>query len=64
MKLEITGAFSIVDTDFEKKSTTKTTSCNGQKKVRVHGKKPGKSLSKIRRNDPRNQLGRSHTNTY
>ena len=63
MKLEITGAFSTVDTDFKKKSTTKTTSCNGQKKVRVHGKKPGKSSSKIRRKDPRNQSGRSHTNT-
>ena len=31
VKLEITGVFSIVDTDFRKKSTTKTTSCNGQK---------------------------------
>ena len=36
-------AFSIVDTDFRQKSTTKTTSCNGLRKVRPQGKKPGKS---------------------
>ena len=47
IKLEVTQAFSIVDTDFGQKSTTKMTSCNSRKKVRLHGKKPGKSSSKI-----------------
>ena len=35
------------DTDFGKKSTTEMTSCSGWKKVRLHGKKPGKNSSKI-----------------
>ena len=47
IKLEIIQVFSIVDTDFGQKLTTKMTSCNGQKEVRLHGKKPGKSSSKI-----------------
>ena len=49
MKLEITQAFSIVDTDFRQKLTTTMTSCNGWKEVRTQGKKPGKCSSKIRR---------------
>ena len=47
IKLEITQVFSIVDTGFGQKSTTKTTSCKGWKEVRLHGKKQSKSLSKI-----------------
>ena len=62
IKQEITQVFSIPDTDFVKKSTTEMTSCNGRKKVRIHGKKPGKNSSKTRSNDPRNQLLRSYTN--
>ena len=62
-KLEITQVFSISDTDFGKKSTTNTTSCNGWKMVRTHGKKPGKNLSKIHSNDQKNQSDRLYTNT-
>ena len=47
MKLEITQVLSTVDTDFGQNSATKTTSCNGWKTVRLHGKKPGKNPSKI-----------------
>ena len=54
IKLEITQVLSIVDTDFRQKSTTKMTSCNSRKEVRLHGKKPGKSSSKIQDNDLRN----------
>ena len=51
IKLEITQVFSIVDTDFGQKSTTKMTSCNSRKEVRLHGKKPGKRSNQIRDND-------------
>ena len=51
MKLEITQVFSIVDTDFEWESTTKMTSSKGRNQVRLHGKTPGKSSSKIWSND-------------
>ena len=44
--MEVTQAFSIVDTDFRQKLTSKMTRCNGRKKVRLHGKKSGKSSSK------------------
>ena len=35
LKLEITQAFSISDTEFRQKTTTKMTSCNGWRKVRI-----------------------------
>ena len=63
VKLEITQVFSIADTDFKKKSTTKMISCNGQKNIRIHGKKSGKSSSKIPGNNPKNQSGRLYTST-
>ena len=43
IKLEITRVFSIVDTEFEQKSKTKTTNCIGWNQVRLHGNKAGKS---------------------
>ena len=54
IKLEITQVFSIVDTGFGQKSTTKTTSRKGLKEVRLHGKKSGKSSSKIRNKNLKN----------
>ena len=51
IELEITQVFSIVGTDFEKKSTTKMTRHKGRNWVRLHGKIPGKSSSKIWSND-------------
>ena len=51
IKVEITQVVSIVDTGFKQKSTTKMTSHKSRNRVRLHGKKAGKTSSKIRSND-------------
>ena len=49
MKLEVKRVFNIVDTKFEQKITTRTTSCTGRNQVISHRKETGKNQSKFQR---------------